>query len=403
MVFVENTNRIVFIDALRGFALMGIVLIHFVEHFDFFYPAETNFLFSAAMDQWLMDAVIYLISGKAYSIFAITFGFSFFIQIDNKEQQGIDFRWRFAWRLSILLLLGLAHSLLYRGDILHIYALLGLPLILLYKVKTKILWILFILLVMELPLLFHLVMWLLDPAYVYTPDWGGSWFEEGEAIYANGDFWDVVKINIWKSRYLVYAWTYYSGRAVQLMALFILGLIIGRKRYFQHIQDYKNQLGAILLISLFAIFTFHFLMAFVSNSALPELPKGLLSTLLKAFSNLAYTAAIMSVFILLYLPIKRAAIFESLAKYGKMSLTNYVSQAIFGVFFFFNFGLGMWKYMGTTWSLLMGCCVFAAQLLISKYWLKHYHYGPLEWLWRALTYMDFSLKMKRKDVRIVKY
>lgn len=388
-------KRIVFVDALRGFALLGIVLIHFVEHFDFFYPPEINYFFSAETGQKVMDVVMFLISGKAYSIFAITFGFSFFIQLNRKEEKGIDFRGRFAWRLTILFFLGVVHSLIYRGDILHIYAILGFPLIFMYKLNERTLAAIAILLVIEIPIVYSLVLSFVDPAYTFVPDYGGNWFSEAEAIYANGSFWDVIKINFWKSRYLVYAWTFYTGRAVQLMALFIVGLLIGRKRYFENVANYKRQAFQILVVSGILIAAFHISTMLINKGGFSELQISLFSTLIKAFSNLAYTAAIISLFILIYLAFKKSQVFELLAAYGRMSLTNYVSQAVFGVIFFFGFGLGMWRYMGSTWSLIFGFCFFLLQIFFSKYWLKHYYYGPLEWLWRALTFMDFGLKMKR--------
>jgi uncharacterized protein len=235
----------------------------------------------------------------------------------------------------------------------------------------------------------------IDPAYTFTPDWGGNWFAEAEDVYAYGSFWDVVKINFWKSRYLVYAWTFYTGRAVQLLALFIAGLVIGRKRYFERIGKYKSQIIILLIGSFFLVLIFHFTSTFVEDSGLTKLQKNLLFTLIKTFSNLAYTSVYISLFILAYLAFQKSKMINSLAVYGKMSLTNYVSHAVFGVIFFFGFGLGMWKYMGSTWSLLFGVCFFILQIMLSNYWIKRFYYGPLEWFWRALTFFDFNLKMKK--------
>jgi len=71
-------------------------------------------------------------------------------------------------------------------------------------------------------------------------------------------------------------------------------------------------------------------------------------------------------------------------------------NALFGVILFYGFGFGMFKYMGAAWSLIAGAVFFIIQVQISKYWLKKYYYGPLEWLWRAFTFMDFKLKFKRE-------
>jgi uncharacterized protein len=383
------------VDALRGFALLGIVLIHFVEHFDFFYQPEHYFFFSPETDQVVMEVVFFLVSGKAYSIFALTFGFSFYIQLSRKEKHGVDYRGRFAWRLAILLVMGLIHSLVYRGDILHIYAILGFPLLLLYKVNNKVLIAIAALLIIEVPILYHLLNSFLNPGYTFVPDWGGSYFQECEEAYAYGSLWEVMGVNLWKGRYLVYAWTYYTGRAVQLFALFIVGLLIGRGKYFEHIQTYRKQVIRILATSVVFIIILHFFTTSVGTSNLNELQKGLLVTLLRSFNNLAYTGAIVSLFVLTYQAFQKSIAFESLAIYGKMSLTNYVMQAVVGVVLFYGFGFGLWRIMGSTWSLLAGIVFFFMQLAFSRYWIRYYLYGPLEWVWRSLTLLDPNLPFRR--------
>jgi len=111
---IVSQNRIQLVDALRGFALLGIVLIHFVEHFELFKDPTVNYFFSPETDQVVFESVFFLISGKAYSLFGIMFGFSFFIQLNKKEINGIDFRKIFAWRLTLLFVMGVIHSLVYR-------------------------------------------------------------------------------------------------------------------------------------------------------------------------------------------------------------------------------------------------------------------------------------------------
>ena len=167
-------DRIVIVDAVRGFALLGIVLIHFVEHFELFSSPQTRWLIPEEFDSFLYDFTYWMVSGKAYSIFALMFGYSFFIQINNQERRGIDFRGKFFWRLVLLLMMGIVHSLVYRGDILHIYALLGMPLILLYKVRTKVLIWVAILLLLQIPTLFNIGIAFSDPTYVYTQDYGDN-------------------------------------------------------------------------------------------------------------------------------------------------------------------------------------------------------------------------------------
>ena len=81
-----------------------------------------------------------------------------------------------------------------------------------------------------------------------------------------------------------------------------------------------------------------------------------------------------------------------------MSLSNYVFQAIFSVFFFYDFGLGMYQYLGALWSLSYGFVLFGIQVYSSKLWLQNYQYGPLEWFWRVLIYGDFHLPIRRSSM-----
>lgn len=387
-----NNNRVVLVDFLRGFALMGIVLIHCVEHFDFFAKPESNFLFSPGTDDMVINTVFLLISGKAYSIFALMFGFSFFIQMNRQENKGVDFRGRFLWRLTILLIMGFIHSLLYKGDILHIYALIGFVLVALYKVNTKILLTLSVLLALQIPLCINLIQSLVNPDYEYIKSIGAGLFMEGNKTFANGSFWDVVQFNFWKGRLDVWGWTFYNGRYLQLLALFIVGLVIGRLKYFENIMAYRQKalklLGLVVLVIIGLILTKNMLLAGNFN----DTQKELFGTIFNSYLGVAYTAAIILILVQLYIAVSNGAIIRNLASYGRMSLTNYVTQAVLGVIFFYGYGFAMYKYMGSTWSILYGFAFLTLQIAFSKYWLKHYKYGPLEWFWRACTFLDFKIK-----------
>jgi len=390
-----NNNRIIIVDALRGFALLLIVLIHYVEHFDFFYIPDINFLFSPATDGKVMEMVFLLISGKAYSIFALLFGFSFFIQMNRKEKEGIDFRWRFLWRLAVLFALGFIHSFIYKGDILHIYAVLGIILLVLYKVNTRALWIITILLLLQIPILIHLIGSFVNPAYEYLQSFGSNYWEEGNSIYASGSFFEVATFNLWKGRTTVLGWTFYNGRYMQLPALFIVGFILGRKRIFEEISTYRKQIFSLLLGSVVFYGIFYFMLQSIVGAQFTYAQKALLNILLGSYANLAFTLMLITSIILLYLKFKEGFVFSLFSAYGKMSLSNYVFQAIFGVVFFYGFGFGMYRYLGSTWSILIGLAVFVIQSFISSYWAAIYYYGPLEWFWRSVTFLDFKTKFKK--------
>jgi len=393
-----KNERIVIIDALRGFALFLIIIIHYVEHLELFKDPEVNFIFSNAFDKKVMDTVFLLISGKAYSIFALLFGLSLFIQIDNKARIGIDYRNTFAWRMLVLLFIGFLHSLIYRGDILHMYALLSFPIILIYNLKTKYLWMIAVLLVLQIPILYSLIQTFKDPNYQYTPLLK-NYFDEGNEIYASGNFWDVVKYNFWKGRQSVWSWTIENGRYLQLLALFIVGIILGRNHAFHDMEKNKKAFYKVLTYSFVAYVLLTFVNQGFQNSGLNGLQKQLLNTFLSSLTNLAITSIFVVLFCLIYIKVKKANIFNLLAAYGKLSLTNYMFQAMFGVLFFYGFGFAMYKYLGSTWSVILGILIFIIQAFASDYWNKKYYYGPVEWLWRCLTNLDFNIKFGRDNLK----
>lgn len=392
---INNNQRLVLVDALRGIALAGIVLIHAVEHFDFFRRPEVNLFFSTETDRMVMRMTFALIAGKAYSIFAFMFGLSFFIQLERQERKGVDFRLRFFWRLIILFAFGFIHSLLYKGDILHIYALFGFFLIPFYKIDTKKLIWLSVLLMLQIPTLYNLALAFVTSDYQLSGRYTRAFVREAASTYASGTLSDVVGFNLWKGRAMSWEWMYRNGRYLQLFALFILGLVIGRKRYFENIEKYKSAIIKLLIVSLITVGLFYIIRNTLTVFELTRPQTGLIRTLINSYANLAYTATIVFAFILTYIWLRRLFIFDLLANYGRISLSNYLIQSIFGIFFFYGFGFGMYKYLGSTWSLVYGFTFLGMQLIFSKIWLQHFHYGPCEWLWRALTYLNFKIKFYR--------
>lgn len=392
-------KRIEIVDALRGFALLGIVLIHSVEHFDFFYPPDVQWGFSAAADQFIMQAVLFLVSGKAYSIFALMFGFSFYIQMYRQKNKGVDFGARFIRRLLILMVIGFIHSLFYEGDILLIYAVLGLPLVLLDRLNNFQLSVIATLLFLQLPLLYHFVSSLLIDNYPYQESFGQSVWGESFEIFAKGSLSEVMSHNLWNTKMAVWGWSFYNGRFFQLTGLFIVGLLSGRKQIFENLEKNQAILKRVLFISIIALVALSIVQYYKDISGLNETGKYLFGKLLSSWSHLSATAMIVSGLSLTYIGFKGGFIFRSLAIYGRMSLSNYLIQSLFGVFFFYGWGLGMYRYLGSGWSLVYGMIFFILQVLYSHYWMRNYYYGPFEWLWRALTYFDFNLKLKRRSQR----
>ena len=143
----KTSERLGVVDALRGFALLAIVLLHNLEHYNLFLAPENVPAWLQTIDKYAWDTLFFLFAGKAYATFSLLFGFSFYIQFHNAEKRGIDFRGRFAWRMCLLFLFAQLHALFYNGDILLLYAVVGFALIPVCKLKDKtVFWIALILL-----------------------------------------------------------------------------------------------------------------------------------------------------------------------------------------------------------------------------------------------------------------
>ena len=134
----SDKERVLAIDALRGFAVMGIVLLHNIEHFNFYSFPETTSPILSSLDNTLWDMLFFLFSGKAYAIFALLFGFTFHIQYSNRQQDGKDFGWRFLWRLVLLIGFATLNAAFFpAGDVLLLFVVTGIVLFLVRKWSDK--------------------------------------------------------------------------------------------------------------------------------------------------------------------------------------------------------------------------------------------------------------------------
>jgi uncharacterized protein len=132
-----GSPRIEVVDALRGFAVMAIMLLHNIEHFNFYSFSEATSEFMKVLDKGIWDTLFFLFGGKAYAIFALLFGFSFYVQMNNQEKKGKDFRLRFMWRLVLLFGIGCINAAFFPGEILVLYSLVGFVLVPVCKLSNK--------------------------------------------------------------------------------------------------------------------------------------------------------------------------------------------------------------------------------------------------------------------------
>ena len=180
----ETHTRIDVADVLRGLAVMGIIVLHSIEHFNFYsFPdTSTQSAWLNFSDKAIWDGLFFMFGGKAYAVFALLFGFSFFIQDNNQRMRGNDFRLRFCWRLILLFILGNINAAFFTAEVLVLYSLVGFILPLTCRLKDKWLFILAcVLLIQPLPL-YYVICACIDPSFV-TPSipTGSYWFSSAES------------------------------------------------------------------------------------------------------------------------------------------------------------------------------------------------------------------------------
>ncbi|MFT3780995.1 MAG: DUF418 domain-containing protein [Nibricoccus sp.] len=390
--------RIDIVDALRGSALLAILLLHSVEHFDFLRYPEAQPDWLSHLNEHVRDAAFFLFGGKAYSLFAMMFGLSFFILLDRAAQRGVNFRWRFLWRLTVLGIIGYLHSLLYCGDILSILAVLGVPLVMFYGLSNRLLGCLTGLLLLQIPLWWQLVRVWLDGSFVPLPAQAGQYYRAIYPAFSEQGFLAVVQANAVNGQLGKWWWMIGNGRVSQMLGLFGLGLFLGRKRIFEDPAMCVRYAKRALLVSVIAFGVFYYVELHVRGWMPQGNGRRFGYALAKSYAQLAQMILWVSGFVLLYHLTKVRAALRLLIPYGRMSLTCYVTQAVFWVPIYYNFGLGLYRQWGQFYSILGGAGFFVVQLACAHWWLKRFHYGPLEWVWRSATLLSLKQPFRKKDV-----
>ena len=380
----KPNSRIDVADILRGIAIAGIILIHFLEHMNFW---NYDTLEISNVDQTIFDSTFFLLAGKMYAIFAMLFGLSFFIQHDNQAQRGIDFRPRFAWRMVLLLLFGLFDLLFYNGDILFIYGLCGFLVIPFIRASNKVILAVALFLMLQPVELTYIILGTIDPSTpaldlgseshylaIFGPCGGGSWLDVAEAGITHG-----LPANI--------LWAIENGRMTQTICFFLLGIYLGRKRLFYNEGNNLDIWKKVLLYATlgFAVLTplFYTLPKMADSSCVQKS----ITAMFNMWKNVCMMLMIISGVTLAYYKTCAKSWLIKIAPYGKMSLTNYLGQAIIGGLLFYNWGFGLWDDCAHTVSFFMGIGVIVLQFIFCTWWLKHHKRGPFEQLWYNLTWL----------------
>ena len=395
-----KSPRVEAVDAIRGIAVAMILMLHSIEHFNFYEFTTPESPWLKLTDQIIWDSLWFTIGGKAYAIFALLFGFSFHIMLSNAQQRGQGFRGRFVWRMLLLFLFGNLNAAFFCGEVLVLYSIVGLIMPLVCTLRTR------TVLILSAVCLLQPVEWMKmiyaaihpDAASILTFDYSSHWQNAMNAL-REGNFLDTLRANLWDGQIFSLAWAWGAGRFFQTAALFMIGMVAGRLQWVAHTQENRRLWARILAVSLILFFILSGLHALIPQYAnsLPQdadtvltiLHQGTFSqpllSIIGSLKNCAFMFLLVTGMLFAFYGTRLQRLMRGIMPYGRMSLTNYVMQSMIGAFLFYHWGLHL--QLCHTWSELLGISVLVVQILFCRWWMTHHRRGPLEEIWSRLTWL----------------
>jgi uncharacterized protein len=377
------TNRTVILDSLRGWAIIGVV----IGNYDHFAEAGNKIEHAPnVISTFLQYFIGYVVAAKSWTMLSLLFGYGFALVMNNVVAKGKNPVPFFCRRMFWLLILAFTNSAFWFGDVLKDYALLGFVLLLFSKQSTKtILWV-----VVAMVLLVPFAAAYISYLKLYNHDEAKSHFMH---LYYSHNWIDLFVMNLKGTYYTEMINPGYAIIAHMIMlACMLLGFAAQRIDFFNRLGEFKKQLKIVFFATLLFSVASNVAQSFIQK-ANPDFFNWFkpyywitLSTMICILCGICW----------LYLNGKMQRFFTSLQAMGKMTLTNYMMQSILASFIFLNVGLGIfntkpyWFYIG------IALLIFSIQVGFSKWWLSRYNYGPVEWIWRQLSYgKRFPIHKKR--------
>ncbi|MCP3143156.1 DUF418 domain-containing protein [Pyxidicoccus xibeiensis] len=415
---VDSGERLALLDTLRGFALCGVFISNVVMWFSgrSFLPREQMLAAIAnapLVDTVTLQAYMFLVSGKFITIFSFLFGLGFAVQLGRAETRGASIVPLYTRRLGVMLVMGLAHLfLLWYGDILSTYAVLGFGLLLFRGRSDRTLLVCALLFAFVWPVagtaLLKLPQLLAD-----TPEAVAAITKEANAktaaikaqalaAFTSGSWLDVAKGS--GTFYVREFLPMILATMLATFARFLLGLLAGRRRIFhdapQHLRLFRRLLGWGLVAGVLGggvglVFQQLMLRKILTPETMPTwVPYA--TAPLRHLGELGFAAVYVSGITLLFQRATWQRVLGVLAPVGRMALTHYLSQTVISVLFFYGYGLGYVTKVGPAACVALCLAVFAVQVVWSHLWLSRFRFGPAEWVWRSLTYGK-AQPMRRDD------
>ncbi|WP_237562807.1 DUF418 domain-containing protein [Bacillus dakarensis] len=369
-------NRIMSLDVMRGIAIFGIFLVNMLSFHSPFLYLDPFSWWQSPSDQFTYILIDIFAQGSFYPLFALLFGYGLIILRNRTIEKGLSFIPLALRRFSILLIIGIVHAIfIWHGDILVNYAVFGFIFLLFIKMSAKsmmvtgfILWL--------VPNLF--LSFLLLASGGDIPIYNQMEARESVEIYQQGSFMEITEQRMadW------YAVNNPANGIFMLFSIFSFFLIGGgaaKLRIVERIVELRKPLKLALIFFLTLGFSLKLLPYILDRNIALEYIQDAFGGPLLAIA----LWILISLILCRQEMAKRLAIF---APVGRMSISNYLIQSLLSTFLFYSYGAGLYDKISVIIGTILVILIYAGQILMSRYWLKGHRYGPVEWLWRSLTY-----------------
>ncbi|HEY7883587.1 MAG TPA: DUF418 domain-containing protein [Cellvibrionaceae bacterium] len=392
-----QSERLIHLDILRGFALFGILLVNFQW---FTRPLQAVYLGPDAALTGADFAVDWLITwlaeGKFYPLFAMLFGIGFTLMAERAGETGVGFGAAYGRRLLVLALMGLGHmAFIWSGDILLLYALSAVVMLIFFRLTpVQRLW-KWALVLIGIPVLLTGIFALssvIDPESI--TDMQEEMMQEkieliadverSGGVYGSGSFSEIT------GERLHSYWSYVSSNGFFLMLMIVGYFLLGRWLVESgRVTDLTAHRGFLRRWALAGL-PLGLLLAALSTLLIYRGDLALLDQAVLLGGTLALIAGVIVPLGYLALVLLAAAKLAWLAPVGRMALSQYLLQSMVWTTVFYGYGLGLWGGIPQLWHPLLVVAFFALQIALSHWWLNRYRFGPAEWLWRSLTYWQWQ-------------
>lgn len=396
-------SRVDLLDIYRGFAVFGIFVVNIgIMNSTFLNQEEFAKQWTSNLDQVAERILQLFFYTKFFPIFSLLFGMGISMQAVKMANENKGSFLFFGRRMFILFIFGILHILLFwSGDVLNLYAVIGLFTTLLIKKSNRFILGLFVILLLfpfydqTFEYLFNLINF--HPE-MYLNNYTGEMVSE---IIKNGTYVEGMQLRLLE--YLSNIPILFVFLAPIAISMFLLGLYLGKNKIYESLDlfIYRIKKPMLLIAAVTNIYRLLFLFVLIHQEIYASEIYRQVFIKIMILSDVAMGLFYLWFIGWVYYNTKWRKILFPLKYVGRMALTNYIMQSFIGLILFSSIGFQLYETLSPLTALIIAMIVFSFQILLSKTWLKYFQFGPLEWIWRCFTYKEF-LPIRKKSTLIIK-